>query len=261
MNHKIHLYSQIKHIPLQQQTKQSQNNMSNVLSTPHLNPLELDQLMFYDTFDDDENRRRRNATIITAMYLSKSSYVTGRNPNRATTRHEQVTEMILRVKLLDPRFFTRMFRLTPSCFDRLVDILSPRLLPSHHGGKNIISPLILVCLTLRIVAGGSYLDLSLLYDVPRNVIHQLVWKVVALIAKSDDPFLDNIHFPINDYNKLRELEEGFAALTKYRIRGTVAAGDGIVIEMVAPTNEEVDNNVKSYFTRKNCFALGLQVRI
>ena len=82
----------------------------------------------------------------------------------------------------------------------------------------------------------------------RNIVHQYANRVIKIIAECNDPWLDNINFPINDYGKLKQLESGFASISKNKIRGTVAAGDGIVFRMIMPTNEEVDYDVKSYFT-------------
>ncbi len=59
--------------------------------------------------------------------------------------------------------------------------------------------------------------------------------------------------------QLEALEEGFAKMSNFQLRGTIAAGDGIVFQMIMPTNEEVDGDVTSYFTRKGCYAYGLQV--
>jgi hypothetical protein len=54
------------------------------------------------------------------------------------------------------------------------------------------------------------------------------------------------------------MEEGFAKLGMYSLRGTVAAGDGIIFKMQVPKGEEVDGDVTSYFTRKGYYAYGLQ---
>jgi len=44
------------------------------------------------------------------------------------------------------------------------------------------------------------------------------------------------------------LENGFAALSKFKLLGTIAAGDGIVFQMVMPTNEEAEGDVTAYYT-------------
>ncbi len=74
-----------------------------------------------------------------------------------------------------------------------------------------------------------------------------------------DPFIDNIKSPIHATSEeLEEMEQGFAKLSQYHLSGTIAAGDGIVFKMIMPTNEEVDGDVTSYYTRKGYYAYGLQ---
>ncbi len=91
-------------------------------------------------------------------------------------------------------------------------------------------------------------------------MHYYAWQALNAIDRSTDPFLDNIKSPIHaTMQQLESLEHGFATLSDFKLHGTIAAGDGIVFKMMMPTNEEVDGDVTSYFTRKGCYAYGLQV--
>jgi len=184
-----------------------------------------------------------------------------RHGNRTTgVDYDLVVLIIVRLKTNNPSLFTRMFRLSPSSFDRILSIIEDDLKPSGPGGRNIVPPMIKLCLALRFLAGGSYLDLHVAYHVPHNAIHHYVWQAIIAIDKSIHPFLNNIKSPIQaSAEELEVLEDGFARLSGYRLRGTVAAGDGVVFRMVMPTNEEVDGDVTSYFTRKGYYAYGLQV--
>jgi hypothetical protein len=79
------------------------------------------------------------------------------------------------------------------------------------------------------------------------------------IDHSTDPFIDNIKSPIHATSEeLEEMEQGFAKLSQYNLSGTITAGDGIVFKMIMPTNEEVDGDVTSCYTRKGYYAYGLQ---
>jgi hypothetical protein len=44
-----------------------------------------------------------------------------------------------------------------------------------------------------------------------------------------------------------------------KLRGAIAAGEGIVVWMQMPTNEQVDGDITSCFTQKAYYAYGLQV--
>jgi hypothetical protein len=46
------------------------------------------------------------------------------------------------------------------------------------------------------------------------------------------------------------LEHGFAILSDFKLHGTIVAGNSSVFQMMMPTNEKVDGDVASYFTRK-----------
>jgi len=108
--------------------------------------------------------------------------------------------------------------------------------------------------TLRWLAGVSYLDLAWGYELPHNTIHSYFYEVLEAI----DSTHDNINFPINDMEKLIEIEQGFSALSGGLFRNTVAAGDGIVFEISKPPPNQVNEDVTSFYTRKGYFAFGLQ---
>jgi hypothetical protein len=181
--------------------------------------------------------------------------VIGRSCNRETSNYESVVLKINNLKLNQPLLFTRMFRLSPGSFDRILAIIHNNLIPKKPGGKHYVPPLIKLCIGLRILAGGSYLDISFGYNVPHNVVHHYGWQALHAIDQSTDSFLDNIKSPIyKTDDELEELENGFASLSNFKLRGTVAAGDGVVFRMAMPTNEEVDGDVTAYFTRKGYYA-------
>jgi hypothetical protein len=83
-----------------------------------------------------------------------------------------------------------------------------------------------------------------------------VWQALNAIDHSRDPLLDNIKSPIHaTASELEALELDFAKLSKYQLRGTIAAGNGIVFWMQMPTYEEVEGDVTAYYTRKGSYCL------
>jgi hypothetical protein len=214
----------------------------------------------------DEAVRLRSNTVATACLgwhcssEGASVQVNGRRANRKATDYDAVVHKINKLKLTKPTLFTRMYRLSPTSFNRTLGIIEAELCPIKERGCNFVPPIIKLCLGLRLLAGGSYLDLSFADDVPPNTVHKYAWQALNAIDCSADPFLDNIKSPIHcTAEELVTLENGFASLSQFKLRGTVAAGDGIVFRMVMPTNEEVDGDVAAYYTRKGYFAYGLQV--
>jgi hypothetical protein len=95
-----------------------------------------------------------------------------------------------------------------------------------------VPPLIKLCLGLRLLAGASYLDLSFGYNVPPSVVHTYAWQALDAIDTCNNAYLDNIKSPIHvTAEELSRFELGFAELNDFKLRGTIAAGDGIVFRI------------------------------
>jgi hypothetical protein len=217
-----------------------------------------------DVMERDNKRCRIIAAVVSSIFIcgiaSKNFIVEGRLGNRTDADYDAVVRKILKLKQSQRLLFTRIYRLSPTSFDKTLAIIEPDLLPKKPTAKHFVPAIIKLCLGLRVLAGGSYLDLSFGYDVPHGTVHHYAWQALHAIDRSADPFLDNIKSPIYATpEQLEALEEGFAKMSNFKLRGTIAAGDGIVFRMIMPTNEEVDGDVTSYFTRKGYYAYGLQV--
>ena len=157
-------------------------------------------------------KRKRNAIIIAGVCLTQRTTIENRSPNRTDIDYSAVVKKIMKLKTKNPRLFTRMYRLSPTSFDRVLSIIDPSLRPMGVGGKNIIPPIIKMCLGIRLLAGGSYLDLSFAYEVSHNHVHHYAWEAIAAMDSSVDSFINNIQFPIDDRAKLEQLAVGFARL-------------------------------------------------
>ena len=96
----------------------------------------------------------------------------------------------------------------------------------------------------------------------KKKIQPNAWKDLVAITTLKNAYLNNIKSPIHvTAEELNRLELGFAEMTDFKHDGTIAAGDGIVFRMQMPTNEQVDGDVTSYYTRKGYYAYGLQVSL
>ena len=216
---------------------------------------------------DGEHNNKRLRVVIAAVASSVISSdmgnkftVIGKLGNHTDADYNGTVKKIMKLKQSQPLLFTRIYRLSPTAFDRTLAIIEPDLRPKKPTAKYFVPPMIKLCVGLRVLAGGSYLDLSFGYDIPHGTVHFYAWQALNAIDRSTDPFLDNIKSPIHaTAQQLESLEHGFAKLSHFKLRGTIAAGDGIVFKMKMPTNEEVDGDVTSYFTRKGYYAYGLQV--
>ena len=149
-------------------------------------------------------------------------------------------------------------------FDMLADALRAELEPQSAWAKQCainssgswVRAELKIAATMRVASGGSYLDAALLYAVAEKSFHRnTFWPVVIGICNCKLPFLDNIHFPFEDEEKLRKHEKTFHKFQKH-FPGTVAAGDGCAFKIKRPSSVEVDADVQSSYTRKYAWAYG-----
>jgi hypothetical protein len=107
--------------------------------------------------------------------------------------------------------------------------------------------------TSRYLAGGSYLDLRLLFEVPTPSLYRIVRKVVD--AVNDEYFNEDLVFPTSNVALLAQIQAGFDAMTGNVMTGCVGAIDGIVIRIQGPSFAESDGNPRQYYNRKGFFGL------
>ena len=160
--------------------------------------------------------------------------------------------------------FKRRFRMHRYQFDLLVDELRQELEPQTAWAKQCainssgswVKAELKVAATLRVLAGGSYLDAADLYAVSANSFHRnTFWPVILAVCNCTKDFLDNVHFPFDDEAQLRKHEASFSKFQKH-FSGTVAAGDGCAFRIKRPSASEMDGDVQSSYTRKYSWAYG-----
>ena len=117
-------------------------------------------------------------------------------------------------------------------FDMLADALRAELEPPTEWAKQCaintsgswVRAELKLAATLRVLAGGSYLDAAYLYAVSSKSFHRnTFWPVIMALVNCQNPILDNIHFPFDDEQKLRQHAQSFERFQKH-FPGTVAAG-------------------------------------
>ena len=117
-----------------------------------------------------------------------------------------------------------------------------------------IDPVLQLAVTLRLLAGGSYLDICFGYHISTGSIYSIFWRVLQAI----DDVLDNIRFDYESAEAMEDLEATFVKISKGAFRGTVAAGDGIVFRRTKPSVADVDGDVRSFYTRKGFWGHAVQ---
>ena len=154
-------------------------------------------------------------------------------------------------ELSDSSFYAR-FRMSRSRFAALLfeirHDLERNVQKAKNSSKSPVYPYLQLCIGLRYLAGGSYLDISDAYAVHESTVRPVVWRVIRAINKN----IRNVSFPYKDLEKLREHAKTFFAVSE-ELLGTVAAGDGVAFNIQCPEASEVGNDVRSQFSRKGFY--------
>ena len=187
-----------------------------------------------------------------ASYLSTCSL-------RKGNIHRDRSEIIRWGAGLDDKMFNRQFRLCREDFFYVLSKIAVDLQKDVKKAKNSsgseISPQLMLMITLRILAGASYLDM-IHYRVHVDSVATIVWDTVSSIHRR----IDNIRLASNDEDCLRIAKE-WAAIQLLRwgqhlTSGTLYAGDGLAIEIAQPSVADLRERPLSIFrNRKGFWAL------
>ena len=114
------------------------------------------------------------------------------------------------------------------------------------AGGNPITVEIQLSMTLRYLAGGSYLDICRLHYVPIGPFPTIIKRTLAaIVLRLNEKKL--IHFPIDDPQKLRKIADGYAATSCGVIDRCVGSLDGIAVRIKKPARKYAP---KKFFCRK-----------
>eukprot|EP00171_Calliarthron_tuberculosum_P001167 IDg1167t1 len=108
------------------------------------------------------------------------------------------------------------------------------------GGR--IEPAVRLAVTLRLLAGASYLDLVTNYNIAPATVYAIFHDTVGHL--SNRIAMPNI--PLQDAVELQRLAEGFqtSRSAPNPIFGCISALDGICVRVMKPHNEYIPRNAK-----------------
>jgi hypothetical protein len=148
--------------------------------------------------------------------------------------------------------FKRRFRMSRSRFAALLfeirHDLERNVQKAKNSSKYPVYPYLQLCIGLRYLAGGSYLDIADAYKVHESTVRPVVWRVIHAINKN----VHNVSFPYKNVEKLEEHAKTFFDVSN-ELLGTVAAGDGVALNIQCPVATEVGDDVRSQFSRKGFY--------
>ena len=210
----------------------------------------------------ERKRRREQGVLVAAEYLLSHGIEASRDPRgrgpQGKKRRDKTPfiweEHVLRLTELE---FKQRYRLDYDSFRALLQILRSDLevvdakQAMNGNWGQIVDVRVKLAIALRFCAGGTPLDLRLIYRVSHDYVYKCVWLVVDAINKHMPA-----GFPIDDVEKLTVLESDFRAKSMGGFwEGQVGALDGVHFGMLAPSNDTVQNARKYHVARKDMFAL------
>jgi hypothetical protein len=98
-----------------------------------------------------------------------------------------------------------------------------------------------LAVTLRWLAGGSYLDICFAFGISTGTFFKnggILWGTIAALN-----YVLEIGFPLYDEAKLEEISEGFSKYSFSRMKGCVMAMDGWVCRTRLPSRSECANQI------------------
>jgi hypothetical protein len=157
---------------------------------------------------------------------------------------------------LDDLMFKRQFRLDRRDFMDVLrmiksDISTNQQKAINSSGSPVTAELRLM-ITMRILAGASYLDMAH-YQVQVDSVSKIVWGTVQALHKH----LNNVHVA-NSAAEIDALAKGWAQQqfrrwNAYLTAGTIYAGDGFAIEIQQPSEGELQGRPLSTFRNRKGF--------
>jgi hypothetical protein len=178
---------------------------------------------------------------------------------RAGNVHRNRAVILNWAENLDEMMFVRQFRVCREDFNTLLHLIEADIEPDHKkavnsSGSPIVTRLSLM-ITLRILAGASYLDM-VHYHVHVDSVSTIVHRTVDALHKR----LDNIQLPQTEI-ECRALAARWEEVQQTNWHhvvtpGTILAGDGYIALIERPTHADLhDRPVLPFMNRKHVWSL------
>lgn len=172
--------------------------------------------------------------------------------------------------------FRRMFRMPRDSFNKLCGLienavgetvfqsesyLASRVLPTTSAAMESIGGFVSgqfkMAVTLRLLAGASYLDLLQQYNISTAAVYKFFHKGVEWVEAT-------FKFPLKDWleqenwEALHRVSNLFAQASGDAFKGCIGALDGLAVKIKCPTLCNLIPDPGNYFCRKGFYALNVQ---
>jgi DDE superfamily endonuclease len=155
--------------------------------------------------------------------------------------------------------FTRVFRMSGSTFLALLCVVERdltrdmRMALRSSGGR--VQPAVRLALTIRMLAGASYLDMMLIFRIASSTVYDVFHSTVASVKRRIAmPGLSSAHSDLH----CRALAFTTSRQPANPLYGCVGAVDGICIEIQKPPD---DFGPRGFYCRKGMYAIPAQALV
>ena len=187
-------------------------------------------------------------------------------------RRPKFEDFVIRINRYGRNHFRKMFRMTLEVFQSLCSKISEavgedkfrpekflqarqlRITGSSEEPSTFISGEFKTAIALRMLAGGSYLDLCPLFDVHPSYIYCILDQFLDWVRSTFEFPLMNL-LKTRNWEALYKLSEGFTNKTNGIFKYPFAALDGLAVRIRCPSDVPDPAN---YFCRKNFYSLNVQ---
>lgn len=186
---------------------------------------------------------------MTSARISECDPIINRNPP------DPIRRMVWQERedsLNEHRFMAR-YRMDKISFRYIVNLMKPFFTPKKGARPDTIGADIALSVTLRYLAGGSYLDIIDLHRIRESTFYDIVSKTLCVL---EFVLQDEIKFP-KTAEDLKRTADGFGAKSGFDLQGCVGALDGLAVNINTPKLCDCDNPAV-YRNRKGFPAIVVQ---
>ena len=183
--------------------------------------------------------------------------------------------------MLNERQFRRMFRMTRECFallcekikisvgesvfksqvyiDTFLDYPGSMHTANCETTGGFISGETKLAITIRMLAGGDCMDLSVMFDIYSGHCKIIMYEVLEQWINNSGIGGIDIQSYLNDEVTLAKVSEGFSVRSDGVLKGAIGAIDGWLVKIQKPSwrYDRIKNSL-SIYSRKGFFALNVQ---
>jgi DDE superfamily endonuclease len=213
------------------------------------------------------DKRSNFAVVACALVIALAPGTVGFHSKRKGHAHRQRKRKYVNdiFNELGPYYVRRAYRMEPSSFWKLCQLLRPFLVKlsikkkCRNGAKNGLIPMpTKVSVALRYFAGGSPYDISVVHGISHTDVFRNVWQVVDAVNQC--PGLA-FRYP-SSHVEQQKIADGFKKISRGIFGCCAGAIDGILIWLERPSGKHCDVSgcgAKKFFCgRKKKFGLNMQ---